>query len=357
MGGGGMVGPALGVETLLLAGMVLVLLGAASTRSLRRRRLAPRIAEAQAAVRDYLAGRELSEVQRLELQTLPTAIRIRLLADLGAALSGDGRERLTALAGDLGLLAWAERACASRRWWRRLRGVRLLTLVGGGDRFVPALLSDADREVRASAATWSADHPRPQTIERLLELLGDSEPLVRFMAKNALLRIGRASVGPLAARLSQVSGRELEGALEVAIGLAEPRLAALARPLVAHDSARVRSLAATLTAAVGGAQGVATVEGLLDDPAPAVRAAAVEGLGNLGHWPAGPALAHALRDPAWEVRRQAALALRALGAPGLVLLRRALMDEDPYARDMARQLLDLPGLPRKAPRRSTEISA
>jgi HEAT repeat protein len=357
MGGGGMVGLALGLETLLLAGMVLVLLGAASTRSLRRRRFAPRIATARVAVRDHLAGRESTEAQRAELQALPTAIRIRLLADLGAALSGEGRERLTTLAVDLGLLAWAERACASRRWWRRLRGVRLLTLVGGGERFIPALLADADREVRAAAATWSADHPDPQTIGRLLELLGDGEPLVCFMAKNALLRMGPASVGPLAAHLSQVRGRELEGALEVAIGLAEPRLAAPARALVSDDSARVRSLAATLTAAVGGAQAVATVEGLVDDPAPAVRSAAVEGLGHLGHWPAGPAIAHALRDPAWEVRRQAALALRALGAPGLVLLRRALMDEDRYARDMARQLLDLPDRPRKAPRRGTEMSA
>jgi hypothetical protein len=357
MAGGGMVGLALGLETLLLGGMVLALLGAASTRSLRRRRFAPRVAKARAAVRDHLAGRNISEAQRAELQALPTALRIRLLADLGAALSGDGRERLTALAGDLGLLAWAERRCATRRWWRRLRGVRLLTLVGGGNCSVPALLSDANREVRAAAATWSADHPDPQSIGRLVDLLGDSEPLVRFMAKNALLRIGRASVEPLSARLSHATGRELEGALEVAIGLAEPRLAAAARPLVSDDSARVRSLAATLTAAAGGADAVATVWALLDDPAPAVRAAALEGLGNLGYWPAGPAIADALRDPAWEVRRQAALALRALGAPGLVLLRRALMDDDRYARDMARQLLDLPGLPREAPRRGIEMSA
>lgn len=357
MGEGGLVGLTLAVEALMLAGMVLVLLGAASRRSLRRRRLAPRIAKGRKVVGEHLAGREVSEAQRAELRALPTAIRIRLLADPGAALSGGGRERLTVLAGELGLLAWAERRCASRRWSRRLRGLRLLTVVGGGDDWVPILLSDANREVRAAAATWSADHPDPQSVGRLLGLLGDGEPLVRFMAKNALLRIGRASVGPLAYRLSRVSGRELEGALEVAIGLAEPRLATPALPLASDDSARVRALAATLTAAVGGAHAVATVEGLLGDPAPEVRAAAVEGLGKLGHWPSGPAIALALRDPAWEVRRQAALALRALGAPGLVLLRRTLMDEDRYARDMARQVLDLPGAPSKAPRRRLEKPA
>ncbi|MGH2840196.1 MAG: HEAT repeat domain-containing protein [Solirubrobacteraceae bacterium] len=124
-------------------------------------------------------------------------------------------------------------------------------------------------------------------------------------------------------------------------------------PLLADDSARVRSLAATLSAAVGGRSAVAAVEGLLGDPVPEVRAAAIEGLGNLGHWPSGPAIALALRDPAWVVRRQSAIALRRMGAPGLVLLRRALVDEDRYARDMARQVLDLPG---PAPR-SAEMSA
>ncbi|MCA1689563.1 MAG: HEAT repeat domain-containing protein [Actinobacteria bacterium] len=49
-----------------------------------------------------------------------------------------------------------------------------------------------------------------------------------------------------------------------------------------------------------------------------------------------------LRDPAWEVRRAAALALRSFGSPGVLLLRRALKDSDGHARDMARQTLDLP---------------
>ena len=201
MGGGGLVGLALALEALLLAGMVFVLLCVASKRSLQRHRLASRIAKGRTAVAEHVAGSEVSEAQRAELRALPTTIRIRLLADPGTTLSGGGRARLTALADDLGLLAWAEGRCASRRWSRRLRGVRLLTLVGGGEDCVPILLSDANREVRAAAATWSADHPDPQFVGRLLDLLGDGEPLVRFMAKNALLRIGRAAVGPLAGRL------------------------------------------------------------------------------------------------------------------------------------------------------------
>ena len=65
-------------------------------------------------------------------------------------------------------------------------------------------------------------------------------------------------------------------------------------------------------------------------------------LGRIGHWPAAPALAKRLQDPAWLVRRNAALALRSLGAPGELLLGRALREDDRFARDIARQTLDLP---------------
>ncbi|MGH2840197.1 MAG: hypothetical protein ACRDKY_05160 [Solirubrobacteraceae bacterium] len=163
---------AIAVEALLVAAMMLVLFSAAWWRAVRRRRLAERVAGGRAAVRDHLAGQDVGDAQRAELRALPTALRIRLLADPAHALRGDGRERLTALADELGLVAWAERRCASRRWSRRLRGVRLLTLVGGQSGPNAALLCDPNREVRAAAAAWSADHPEPQSIGRLLDLLG-----------------------------------------------------------------------------------------------------------------------------------------------------------------------------------------
>jgi hypothetical protein len=43
------------------------------------------------------------------------------------------------------------------------------------------------------------------------------------------------------------------------------------------------------------------------------------------------------------VRREAGLALRALGAPGVLFLRRYLTDNDHFAVEMARQVRDLPG--------------
>ncbi|MGA7668850.1 MAG: hypothetical protein WBW04_00410, partial [Nitrolancea sp.] len=66
--------------------------------------------------------------------------------------------------------------------------------------------------------------------------------------------------------------------------------------------------------------------------------------GRLGHVTSASALALKLRDRAWDVRRAAALALRDFGAPGILYLRRSLNDVDPYAADMARQLLDISAL-------------
>jgi HEAT repeat protein len=94
--------------------------------------------------------------------------------------------------------------------------------------------------------------------------------------------------------------------------------------------------------AIGGAEAAAVLQRLLADPDPAARAAAAGGLGHLGHWPAAAALAAALRDPSWDVRRGAGLALSALGAPGELFLREALTDQDRFAADMARQILELP---------------
>jgi HEAT repeat protein len=80
---------------------------------------------------------------------------------------------------------------------------------------------------------------------------------------------------------------------------------------------------------------------MLGDPVPQVRAAAAQSLGKLGYWPAAAHIAPLLRDPSWVVRLEAGQALRTLGAPGILFLRRFLADDDKFAADMARQVLDV----------------
>jgi len=70
--------------------------------------------------------------------------------------------------------------------------------------------------------------------------------------------------------------------------------------------------------------------------------AAARGLGRMQHWQAASQLAEGLRDSAWHVRRDAGLALRSIGAPGALFLRRSLNSDDRFAADMAQLVLDLP---------------
>jgi HEAT repeats len=326
----------------LLTGAYGYLLSTVLVRARRRRRAERPIARARAGVARLAAGESLGSGARAALARLPIQVQVRLIAGLSSQLAGDGGVRLAELAAGAGVVTAAERLCRDRRGVRRVRGLRVLTQVGAASAVAPALLDDRDPEVRAAAATWAAGHPSPELGARLVTMLEDEWPYCRFAAKDALLRMGHDAVAPLARRLREDPDGRVEDALEVAAGLADPALLPAALGAASDESTRRRVLAAEAFTAIGGAEAAAVLERMLADPDPAVRAAAAGGLGHLGHWPAAVALAAALRDPSWDVRRGAGLALSALGAPGELLLREALTDQDRFAADMARQILELP---------------
>jgi len=197
--------------------------------------------------------------------------------------------------------------------------------------------------VRSQAAEWAISHPWPRAVDGLIHMLGDPAALCRFIAKDSLLRMGDRVVEPLREYLAAaVEENTLENGLEVAVGLADPRLFPIARERMADARPAIRTHACRLLAAIGGEQATRLLVAALDDPAAEVRTCAADGLGRLGYWAAGTDLARLLRDPSWDVRRAAALSLRGFGSAGEILLRRALSDPDRFAADMARQTLDLP---------------
>jgi HEAT repeat protein len=268
--------------------------------------------------------------------------RARSLLEMAPNVRGESARRLASLAARLGLVGRAEARCRSRLWWRRLHAARLLSLIGGCERSLVTLLGDRHPAVRAAAAEWAAATPTPHVLESLLPLLGDPTGLCRFTAQDSLLRIGGRAADSLARFLEHAGSPDAAAALEVAVGIADPRLMRAA--IVFSDDAdpAARRQAARLLGALGGP---GAVEGLIEltvDGHAAVRAAAARGLGVLERREAAPRLAGMLRDESWDVRREAGLALRALGAPGKLYLRRALSDHDRFAADMARQVMDLP---------------
>jgi hypothetical protein len=329
---------ALALAALLLATLVL-LVAHGTWRAMSDRRWRRPLAEARAALAHTADRLELTPGDARALEKLPDERRIDLFAELAQSVAGAPRSALAEAARELGVIDRAERLCGSRVWRRRLRGARLLTTLGGGEDAVPPLLADARPEVRAQAAEWAADHGSEDNVRRLTAMLDDPLGLARFTVMDSLIRLGAAAVEPLRETIARTSS---EAALRVGAAIGDPRLAPAARVRLDDEDPAVRAGAVRLVGAVGGDENAAVVAGRLEDPAAEVRAAAAVALGRLGHWPAAPALAARLGDPSWLVRRNAALALRSLGPAGELLLGRALRDDDQFARDIARQTLDLP---------------
>lgn len=278
----------------------------------------------------------------LWLSRLPWRQQVDHLSQLTTMLTGDGRTRIEQLAARAGLLDRAHRWVGSRRWHRRLRGARVFTLVGGGDAHVPELLTDSHVEVRAQAADWVAEHGRADHVAAMLAALDGDRRLRDYVLVDCLVRAGVLASAPVAAFLERDDVHDPVPALTVAASLVDTRLAAAAEGWLAATEPAVRAAAARVVAARGDAAAVERLSGLLADADSRVRTVAVDGLGWLQHWPAVPQLAEALADPAFSVRRAAALALRRQGSAGQLYLRRSLDSADPFARDMARQVLSLP---------------
>lgn len=266
----------------------------------------------------------------------------RALNELAPSVSGATADWMEREARSAGLTDAAARQCQAHRWWHRLQGVRQFELVGGGDDVVPARLEDRHPLVRSAAVAWAVRHPTPALIARLVAMLDDPNRRCRFVAQDALIRLGRPVSQALVDYLatSRTTGRVL--ALGVAVGLGDPRFLQPALAAAADPEPAVRTRAAALLAAVTGSAPERALISLLDDPSDPVRVAAARGLGLVGSWKLAPRLAPLLRDPAWDVQREAALTLLRLGPAGLLYLRRELDGPDRSASDMARQVLDLP---------------
>ncbi len=290
-----------------------------------------------------LVNSTVVDLEQIEsLRKLPHSVQTKAFLEVARNVSGSGMERLRFVAQQVGVLDHARKLCESRRWTRRLRGARILSQMDVPDPLVLKLLIDRHPALRAQAAEWAAAQPSLPVIAAMLRLLADPATQARFAVQTALLRMGAVAAGPLTTYLERNSGSAAEAGLRVAESLAEPRFEQVALRLSRTADVAIRTAAAKLLGAVGGAEAAERLLELLGDEAFQVRAAAAQSLGRMHHWQAGSGLSERLRDPNWPVRRQAALALRAIGAPGVLFLRRAIKGNDRFAADMAQQILDLP---------------
>lgn len=323
-------------ESVILGAGLSLIFGHAAFQQARAARLGPGMRVSMHILARVLAG----DPERPALPRLPLDKAIEAVAEATRSVDDVGRARLAGLPAYLALAERSARWCTSARWPRRLKGVRLLVILGAGHAAVPRLLDDPRPEVRSAAAAWAANHPSPQVVTRLVRMLSDEALACRLTAQGALIRMGRHAVPAIISHLAEAVPASLATALLVASRVHDSALAGPALAHREHSDPEVRAAVAQVIASGGGTDGVEGLEGFLADPAATVRATAAAGLGALGHWPSSPLLADRLGDPAWEVRRAAGLALDRLGGPGQLYLQRALHSTDRFARDMARQVLD-----------------
>lgn len=325
-------------ESGLLGAGLSVLFGHTAYRHTRTARLQPAVRASRDTFARALAGaRDLPGPPRLPLDQT-----IEALADAVRSVDVSGRARLAELPAYATLLDLAVRWTSSRSWARRLKAVRILVILGVGEQLVPLLLDDLHPDVRAAAAAWTAGHARPQLVPRLVQMLHDDALTCRMTAQAALIRLGRYSVPAIVGYLSGPAPDAPAAVLNVGARLNAPELLGPALAYRDHSDPQVRAAVARVIASSGGVGAVEALETFLADPVPEVRARAATGLAALGHWPSVPLLSLRLEDAAWEVRRAAGLGLDRLGGPGKLYLQRALASRDRFAREMARQVLDLP---------------
>lgn len=232
------------------------------------------------------------------------------------------------------------RMSRSRLWHRRVRAARLSLILPDAEDVTDRLLVDSRGPVRAAVIESFGLDRIATYAPALIEAMSDKNKSVRFTAQQALLRGDGRLVAPVAVALTDMEGEAAIQLLEVASNLRDPRLLPIIRLHAASTDPRARRLVAHATPFGVPDHQLYFLVNLLNDDDSGVRVAAIETVSRLRtDWLAAQ-LGRAMSDSSWEVRRAAGEALARLGDIGLVVLRGTKRGPDPYASDMAQQVLD-----------------
>jgi HEAT repeat protein len=240
---------------------------------------------------------------------VPERLRRKLTASdpslRGRAALAIGVLRLPEEAGRL------EAALADRDYDVRHAAVRALGMLGTDEAARALVRGMASGAV---AAERILEHLGPWAADALVEAYGrdDLRPIRAALAEGLGLVAPDAAADVLGSLLATGEHEERVRACRALGRTRDPRRASLLATGLADSAWRVRAQAAAALAQVGSS-----------DPAVVAR------------------LEAGLTDDAWWVRTNCGEALRAAGAPGIAALERALTSPDPYARDRAREALEL----------------
>ncbi|HTY19777.1 MAG TPA: cyclic nucleotide-binding domain-containing protein [Myxococcota bacterium] len=219
-------------------------------------------------------------------------------------------------------------------------------------------LEDPDPGVRCAAARALPDAALAELEAPLRARLADADADVRAEAAR---RLGAAGAATLA---SMLEAPEPETALAALRALADERVVqgeALSEGVAARLSDPDPRLRAAALAALAQGRparlGLDELGSLVADPDASVRRAALRVLARRGGDGLEPALAHALRDGARDVRTEAVLALAARGEAGVAAASEQLAAPEESAVRAALRVLGASGTPRARVRLRAEYAA
>jgi HEAT repeat protein len=334
---------------LLLAGFLLIqrtLTFFANSRATLREPILTRV------VYDAIQSSPVSAEPLARLSRSDRKLIRSILLGLALDLRGETSEAISQLYVQLGF-AQKDFARLKSRWaTTRANAAADLGLIHIPDA-TPMLLSaleDPDVRVR-QAAVWAIGQTgTPETLRRVVRLLGDRHLVVAHRAQEVLAERGRevaeaiiAYAETTANRAGRLAAIELIGWLRLTTG------ANLLLGFSGHLDPEIRIKSVKAAAAIGDPNFLDAFHLRLEDATWQVRCQAAKGLSLFGSSDSVPRLRKALRDRHWWVRLYAATALAEVGPAGEEALSAALQDDDAAVREMARYLLErgdmVPALP------------
>ncbi len=334
------------VSLLVWFGLSLYVLLDRLVYDLRQRRSRLALAALGSPELETLAPAARAEAVQAILDRLSAATQDRLVADprmpqhvVEAFAAG-----LLARRGLARLLRDSSRPVGNK--WRRISALVVLARIRH-DRAHPALeraLQDPDPDLAGTAVALLGSLRDGPAAASLIAALAEG----RFAASRIAAQLDRFPdwIVPLLRPLlddAQAANRYW-GVILLGRFAAHPELAGPLMDRTRDGDPAVRKAAVQ---GLGGFPGPATVAAVLerlDDPVPYVRAHALRTLGELGNHAAAPRLAAALADPDWSVRLAAKETLVLLGESVWPQVAGQLEAEDAFARNGAAEVLQNMGL-------------
>jgi len=337
----------LGITLIATAALAIAYLAGGFAHDVLRRRHLQAAESAAVDLAVVLFGDEIAAgVSAEALAKAPKTMLLDMVQRLAVDLDGESDDRLRKLVSATGHGRPIRRRLQSRSWRRRAQGAALASLLPQDDPLRVMLLRDPHPMVRARAAESLEKTDVVANAGRLIELLSDDVDAVKFAAQQSLLRADARIVPNLCTYLTEETGAGLDWALDVAANIPDARLVPALETHCHSPDPRRRSLA--IAAIAPWLDDLGPLADALADESALVRATAAESVGAIRAQTLAAKVGRMLADQTWTVRREAGLALGAMGPAGLMTLRIHLDDADPYAQDMARQILDTVTLSRRS---------